>query len=330
MHIRRVQRADSRKAHSKATSPSWTFRKRISPNDCTFRAWTLNKAGRQTPPRIWFLQIGIQRYAGDCIRGLLANGAFLMLGGNIFTRSSHTDATRSRRRLVVGTADGCSRRNTNLVLRVLFGHEHLGYLYARLMGPEGTPESSSENHLLWTQLADIAGRDFQDIPSRTHHRLQATTYYLDCPILCARSVKKWATNFENLWTGAIYNKVIDYQLRFSLRFQLAGLREHKYFTARHLAANKMALDVEDNPKRRYTRKAWRYKVERSKDISGKEFRQAQGRSMDKSRYRHPMSFLFRHARSALENLSFQDRLAKPQVSPETAGTPALTTILDED
>ncbi|KAK3840225.1 MAG: hypothetical protein JOS17DRAFT_10530 [Linnemannia elongata] len=204
------------------------------------------------------------------------------------------------------------------------------------MGPDGTPETSAEKHPLWTQLADMI--ELQDEVSRIYP-LGRTTDSGDHPLLGLSNLvceirQEMATNIENLWNGTLYNKAMDYLLRVSFRFRLAGLREQKYHTARQAAANKKTLDKEDTPKNRYTRKAWKDDVEKSQDTIGKELRKAQGGSMDQSHYRYLMSSLHRHAMSEPgrppENLSFQDRLARTQVSPETTGTPGPFDDQDEN
>ncbi|KAK3829687.1 MAG: hypothetical protein J3R72DRAFT_262861 [Linnemannia gamsii] len=221
-------------------------------------------------------------------------------------------------------------------LRNLLGYDHLGYLYARFLGPDGTPGSSSEKHPLWTHLADLI--ELQDGTSRIYP-LGRTTDSGDHPLLGLSNLvceirQEMATNIENLWKGSAYNRALDYFLRFSLRFRLAGQRENKYYTARCAAADNKTLDQKDKPKPPYTRKAWKDDVERSQDIFGKELRQSQGGTMDEERYRHLMSFQYRHAESEPgrppENLTFQDRLTRSQASLETTGILAPHEDLDEE
>ena len=217
-------------------------------------------------------------------------------------------------------------------LRGLLGYEHLGYLYAKFMGPDGTPGSSSEKHPLCTHLADLI--ELQDGTSRIYPLGRTGNHpLLGLSNLVCEISQEMATNIEPLSTRAVYNKAIDYPLRFSLRFRLAGSREQKYYTARHAAADKRNPDKKDKPKPRYTRKAWKNDVEQSQGDFGKELRQLQGGSMDQECYRHLMSFLCCHAKtkpgSPPKNLSFRDRLARPQIKPETTGTSALHEDSDE-
>jgi len=167
-------------------------------------------------------------------------------------------------------------------LRDLLGYEHLGYLYARFLGPDGTPQCSAETHPLWTHLADLI--ELQDGTSRIYP-LGRPTDSGDHPLLGLSNLvceirQEMATNIENLWTGAIYNKALEYLLRFSLRFRLAGLREERYYNKVHAAAERKAMDKKDKPKPRYTRKAWKDNAEKSQDIFGDELRRLNGGSMD--------------------------------------------------
>ncbi|KAG0247443.1 hypothetical protein BGZ95_008668, partial [Linnemannia exigua] len=88
-------------------------------------------------------------------------------------------------------------------LRDVLGYQHLGYLYARFLGPDGNPESSSEKHPLWTHLADLI--ELQDGTSRIYP-LGRTTDSGDHPLLGLSNLvceirQEMATNIENLWTG---------------------------------------------------------------------------------------------------------------------------------
>jgi hypothetical protein len=205
-------------------------------------------------------------------------------------------------------------------LRDLLGYKHLGYLYARFMGPDGTPVSSSEKHPLWTHLADLL--EMQNGTARIYP-LGRTSDSGDHPLLGLSNLvceirQEMATNIENLWTGSLYNKALDYLLRFSLRFRLAGLRESKYYTTRRAAADKKKLDKKDKPGSRYTRKQWKDDVEKSQNIFGRELRQSPDGFVDEDRYNQLMSFFYHHASSepkgAPGNLSFEDRLSRPQLA----------------
>lgn len=219
-------------------------------------------------------------------------------------------------------------------IRSLLNYDHLGYLYARFLGPDGTPTSSAEQHPLWTYLADIM--EEQDGISRIYPQGR-TTPSGDHPLLGLSNLvcdirQQMATAIENLWTGPLISTTMNYLLRFSLRFRLSPLREEKYFATTHTLGKEKNLEKMNQSATRYSRKAWKGEVERSQNILGRELQQTQSEDMDLERFQHLLSFQRRHAKSEPErikgNLSFQDRLTRQQCSHETT-TPAPHEDLDE-
>ncbi|KAF9111050.1 hypothetical protein BGX30_007795, partial [Mortierella sp. GBA39] len=111
----------------------------------------------------------------------------------------------------------------------LFSYHHLSYIYSRCLSPRGVHKKSSEDHPLWSELADELGAQpgldclQQGWTDRDPHPMAGlSTTFCDYRV-------ELATNFKVLWEGSLYYKAVDYLLRFSLRFNLAPSREMRYF-----------------------------------------------------------------------------------------------------
>ncbi|KAG0301978.1 hypothetical protein BGZ98_007894 [Dissophora globulifera] len=99
----------------------------------------------------------------------------------------------------------------------LLGHEHLQFIYARLLRkPAGCREVANNNHPVWEKLVDKMRCD----------GLPMAPDGLSTTML--GQIKQFATAMENHWTGSTYSKMLEVVVRILLRLHLAPLREEAY------------------------------------------------------------------------------------------------------
>ncbi|KAF9909330.1 hypothetical protein EC991_008841 [Linnemannia zychae] len=210
-------------------------------------------------------------------------------------------------------------------LQTLFSYEHLGFLYARFFGPRGNPEDSAANYPLWTHLADMLVEKGA-APSREllcGDDGNPSTYSLDSLSATLSEIRtEMATNMSNLWEGPLYNKSLDYLLRFLLRFHLAPKREAKYYQRIHdEAKRKSSQTLESNAQKRLSPKTWRDKVVGVENNLGRELRKAAQKT---ERIDCLFSSLERLAsiepKVEHHRLSFKDRLDMAVQASESSGS----------
>lgn len=208
-------------------------------------------------------------------------------------------------------------------LQALFSYEHLGYLYARFLGPRGTPVESAVDHPLWTHLADVLV-DRKAAPSRDLLRSEQlpTVHSLDSlsGTLCELRTEM-ATNMSNLWEGSLYDTSLDYLLRFLLRFHLAPKREAKYYQRlRDEASKKADQTMIAKAQQRLTHKSWIDNVARTENDLGRELR----REIPKTKHIHYLLSNLERLASKEPNvehhqLAFKDRMDKANQASEKSG-----------
>jgi hypothetical protein len=96
--------------------------------------------------------------------------------------------------------------------------QHLQHMYSTFMGPRGINPSTKDKRPVWEHTI-AAINDTENQPPETPDGLSWTI---------SEAIGELATNINNLWSGSIYNKSLDYLLRILLRIHLAPKREEKY------------------------------------------------------------------------------------------------------
>lgn len=158
--------------------------------------------------------------------------------------------------LVNSTPKGKDDRWTRDVQN-LFSYHHLSYIYSRCLSPYGAHKKSNEDHPLWSELADeLDAQPGLDCLQQgwtdgdPHPMAGLSTTFCDYRV-------ELATNFKVLWEGSLYYKAVDFLLRFSLRFNLAPIREMRYFErVRRLADRKVQEREDAKASRSLTHKSW--------------------------------------------------------------------------
>lgn len=136
-------------------------------------------------------------------------------------------------------------------LSTLLSQGHLQYLYSHFMGTLRDKEDQDPNHPIWSTLAHHIRNisDTESIPEAPHGLSMSIN-------TCLREL---AANIDVLWSGPIYDKMLDYLLRILLRLHLAPLREQRYWESRQAAVKKK--DGTPTPKKaRKVRKAQKSKI----------------------------------------------------------------------
>ncbi|KAF9094172.1 hypothetical protein BGX23_002386 [Mortierella sp. AD031] len=159
-------------------------------------------------------------------------------------------------------------------LQGLLSHHHLGYLYARFLAPRGLQSASDSKHPLWAQLADNI--KLPPIDSLGTAFDSTATHPMDgLSIIFGDYRTEMATNLSNLWEGSLYAKCLDFLLRFTLRLNLAPLREQRYYDSVHaLSLKKKAKFAQAKDGRKLTRKAWTDRTERLQNDLGRLLRRS--------------------------------------------------------
>ncbi|KAG0246074.1 hypothetical protein BGX31_004728 [Mortierella sp. GBA43] len=140
-------------------------------------------------------------------------------------------------------------------LSTLLSQGHLQYLYSHFMGTLRGKGNVSERHPIWDLLTHPiqSKSDTESIPEPP----RGLTMTINT---CLREL---AVNIDVMWSGSIYDKLLDYLLRVLLRLHLAPLREQRYWDNRQAAANKKRDNTSPTPKKaRKIRKDRKAKIKR--------------------------------------------------------------------
>jgi hypothetical protein len=155
--------------------------------------------------------------------------------------------------------------NSKSDIATLFSKEHLRFIHSRSLSKKPRRNKrESQAHGVWQELQKLISGT--DLPPSSPDGLSRTIN---------QHLVGLAVNMDNLWTGNIYSKMLDYLLKILLRLHLAPIREKTLYD-RKKAYRKKAGKTSTNTASQLSSSLWRRKYKSLCNSLAKELEKHNG------------------------------------------------------